>query len=300
MARTRLGIVGCGNMGGRMSQHLLRAGDDLVGYDPNPEQAGKWGIPKAPSLAEITQNTEVILLSLPNSEVVEAVIFGPDSILVNCRSGQIVVDLSTSNPGSTRRINSVLAEHGVKYLDAGISGGARGAESGTLSIMVGGDEAALESVRWILDRFSSRIYYMGQSGAGHTTKLLNNFLTAIGLSATAEVMIAARKADLDLHTFLDVLNHSSGVSFATLNRFPSIVDGDYIEGGLTVNLMIKDIVLYLDFVRELGVPTMNGKGCLDSFKAAASLGYGELVSNRVVDALGDLAGGVRLQTASGS
>lgn len=300
MSKTRLGIVGCGNMGGRMSQHLIRAGDDLVGYDPDVEQTGKWGIPKSESLAAITQNRDVLLLSLPSSEVVESVIFGSDGVLVNCRAGQIVVDLSTSNPGSTRRIYSALAERGVKYLDAGISGGARGAESGTLSIMVGGDEAALENVRWILDRFSSNIYYMGQSGAGHTAKVLNNFLTAISLSATAEVMIAARKVDLDLRTFLDVLNHSSGVSFATLNRFPSIIDGDYIEGGLTVNLMIKDIVLYLDFVRELGVPTMNGAGCLDSFRAAASLGYGDQVSNRVVDALGDLAGGVRLQNAGGS
>ena len=92
-----------------------------------------------------------------------------------------------------------------------------------------------------------------RSGAGHTAKLLNNFLNGISLAATAEVMVAARKAGLELHTFLDVLNNSSGVNFATLNRFPRIVDGDYLEGGLTGNLMLKDLRLYADLIRELGV-----------------------------------------------
>ena len=101
---------------------------------------------------------------------------------------------------------------------------------------------------------------MGESGAGHTAKLLNNFLNGVSLAATAEVLVAARKAGLDLRTFLDVVNHSSGVNFATLNRFPHIVEGDYLEGGLTGNLMTKDVMLYVDLVRELGVPTLNAAG----------------------------------------
>ena len=98
----------------------------------------------------------------------------------------------------------------------------------------------------ILETFSSRVYHMGPSGAGHVAKLLNNFLNGISLAATAEVMVAARKADLDLAQFLDVVNHSSGVNFATLNRFPRIVEGDYLEGGLTSELMAKDVRLYLE------------------------------------------------------
>ena len=93
---------------------------------------------------------------------------------------------------------------------------------------------------------------MGASGAGHTAKLLNNFLNGISLAATAEVMVAARKAGLDLRTFLDVLNNSSGVNFATLSRFPHIVEGDYLEGGLTSRLMLKDLRLYVDLVDALG------------------------------------------------
>ena len=136
---------------------------------------------------------------------------------------------------------------------------------------------------------------MGDSGAGHVTKLLNNFLNGVALAATAEVMVAARRSGLDLEQFLEVLNASTGVNFATMNRFPQIVKGDYLEGGLTGRLMAKDIRLYLDHVARIGVPTFNGPGCLATFEVVNALGYGDQISNRVVDGIGDLAGGVRLQ-----
>jgi 3-hydroxyisobutyrate dehydrogenase-like beta-hydroxyacid dehydrogenase len=135
---------------------------------------------------------------------------------------------------------------------------------------------------------------MGATGSGHVAKLINNFLNAVSLAATAEAMIAGRKAGLDLRQLLEVVNASSGVNFATLNRFPRIVEGDYLEGGLTSDLMAKDVMLYLDLVRELGVTSLNGPPCLAAFHLAAALGYGDQISNRVVDALGDIAGGVRV------
>jgi 3-hydroxyisobutyrate dehydrogenase len=135
---------------------------------------------------------------------------------------------------------------------------------------------------------------MGPSGAGHTTKLLNNFLNAVSLAATAEVMVAGKKAGLDMHLLLDVLNSSSGVNFATLNRFPHIVQGNYLEGGLTNKLMTKDVVLYVDLVRALGVTSLNSAGPMASFGLATALGLGDQISNRVVDAIGDVSGGVRL------
>jgi 3-hydroxyisobutyrate dehydrogenase len=107
-------------------------------------------------------------------------------------------------------------------------------------------------------------------------------------------MVAARKAGLDLAVFLDVLNASSGVNFATLNRFPKIIKGDYLEGGLSSRLMLKDLLLYVDHVRELGVASLNAAGSVASFGLAAQLGYGDQISNRVVDAIGDVSGGVRL------
>ena len=237
----------------------------------------------------------MILLSLPDSSVVERVVLGDGGVAEHCRSGQTVIDLSTASPASSIAIHEILQRKGVNFLDAGISGGAKAAEAGTLTLMVGGSSAALDAARPVLGHFSSKIFHMGDPGFGHIAKLLNNFLNGISLAATAEVMVAARKSNLDLDVFLDVLNSSSGANFATLNRFPSIVHGDYLEGGLTGRLMAKDLRLYLDYVTRIGVPSLSGPACLATFEITNAAGYGEMISNRVVDGLGDLAGGVRLQ-----
>ncbi len=184
-------------------------------------------------MAQIVHESDVVLFSLPDSRVVEAIVFGADGVLENVRFGQVLVDLSTAAPESTRRIHDLLAEKGVAYLDAGISGGAAAADVGNLTLMVGGEKEALDRVQGILNYFASNTFYVGVSGAGHTTKLLNNFLNAVALAATAEVMVAGKKAGLDLAVLLDVFNKSSGVNFATLNRFPKIITGDYLKGGLT-------------------------------------------------------------------
>ncbi|GIH24145.1 3-hydroxyisobutyrate dehydrogenase [Acrocarpospora phusangensis] len=291
---TRIGFIGLGNMGGRIARRLVDAGHPVLGYDPAAGAAERAGATPAASVAEVARESDQILLSLPDSRAVEAVVLGPDGVLAHAGPGQIVVDLSTAAPDSTRRIAAALAARDAAYLDAGVSGGAAAAERGTLTLMVGGEEHALERVRPTLAPFAAKVFPMGPSGAGHSAKLLNNFLNAVSLAATSEVMVAARKAGLDLRTLLDVLNSSSGANWATANRFPHIVEGDYLEGGLTSALMTKDVVLYVDHLRGLGVPALNAAGPLASFGLAANLGYANQISNRVVDAIGDIAGGVRL------
>ncbi|HEY1777952.1 MAG TPA: NAD(P)-dependent oxidoreductase [Solirubrobacteraceae bacterium] len=294
MSSPAVGIVGLGNMGGRIASRIDGGGERLIGYDADGARAAERGIEAAASLADLVDAVDVVLLSLPDSTVVEAVVRGEAGILSSCRQGQIVVDLGTSSPVSTRELAAELAARGVEMLDAGISGGAAAAEKGTLTIMVGGDGGALDRVRPLLATFSERVFHMGVVGSGHTTKLLNNFLNAVTLAATAEVMVAAQIAELDLRQVLEVINSSSGVSFASLNRFPRIVEGDYLEGGLTSALMLKDVTLYLDMLHELGAPSLNVAGPMASFGLALGLGYGDVISNRVVDAIGDVAGGVRV------
>ncbi len=289
-----VGFIGLGNMGGRMTKCLVKAGDAVLGYDVDPDAAGRAGAQAATSAAEVVQRADVVLLSLPDSRVVEAVMLGASGVAALARPGQVVVDLSTASPDSTRRIHAMLAERGAHYLDAGISGGAAAADAGTLTLMVGGEPEVLERVRPVLVRFSSNVYFVGASGAGHTTKLLNNFLNAVALASTAEVMVAAKKAGLDLETVLEVFNKSSGVNFATMNRFPKIIHGDYLKGGLTNDLMMKDVVLYADLAAALGVASVNSSGPLAAFGLAKALGYGDQISNTVVDAIGDASGGVRL------
>jgi len=294
----RAGIVGTGNMGGRIGRRVHAAGTPIVAFDTDAATLEASGLPAADSLASLVRAADVILLSLPDSSVVEAVVLGDDGIAAHGREGQVVVDLSTSSPPSSVAIHERLAENEIEFLDAGISGGAKAADAGTLTLMVGGAEAALDRVRPVLGHFAGKVFHMGAPGAGHVAKLLNNFLNGVALAATSEVMVAARKSGLDLERFLDVLNNSSGVNFATLNRFPSIIQGDYLEGGLTGELMAKDLRLYLEHVARIGAPTFSGPACLATFEVSNAAGYGDAISNRVVDALGDLAGGVRLHDES--
>jgi 3-hydroxyisobutyrate dehydrogenase len=289
-----VGFVGLGNMGGRMTRRLVEAGIEVIGYDPRPGAAQACGARPGESPADVARRAPVVLMSLPDSHVVEPVVLGPAGLLAGAGPGATIVDLSTSSPSSTSALHAEAEAAGVRYLDAGISGGAAAADKGTLTIMTGGDADALAEIAWVFEPIAAHVHHMGASGAGHTTKLLNNFLNAVTLAATAEVMVAARKAGLDLVRLLEVLNSSSGVSFATRNRFPHIVRGDYLEGGLTGRLMTKDIALYVELVGRLGVPSLNAAGPLASFGLAENLGYGDQISNRVVDAIGDVAGGVRV------
>lgn len=290
-----IGVVGLGNMGGRIARRIHDAGHWLVGYDRDTSKARATGLAVAPSVAALVEQADCILLSLPDSAAVEAVVAGDGGILSCSRSGQVVIDLSTSRPSSSVRLHGELATRGVEFVDAGISGGAAAAEKGVLTIMAGGSRQVLQDLEWLFPAFSTKVAYMGEIGTGHTAKILNNFLNGVSLSATAEAMVAARKAGLDLRTFLDVLNSSSGVNFATLNRFPAIIEGDYLEGGLTGELMMKDLVLYVERLQELGISSLNASGPVATFGLSNHLGYGNQISNRVVDAVGDAAGGVRLQ-----
>lgn len=288
-----LGFVGLGNMGSRMARRLVDAGHDVIGFDPAnsgaPGIVSRW----ASTLGELAE-APVILMSLPDAGVVSSVMHGADGLLSHLGDGHIVVDLTTSSPAVTIALHAESGHRGASYLDAGISGGAAGAESGSLTLMVGGDEGTLHAVGPILDVIASTVVFMGSSGSGHATKILNNFLNAINLSASAEVMVAARAAGLDVAKVLDVINASSGANWATLNRFPKIITGDYLEGGLTSKLMMKDIQLYLDYTAEVGVPTLHGSGPVAAFGSAIQRGYGDVISNRVVDAIGDMSGGIRL------
>jgi 3-hydroxyisobutyrate dehydrogenase len=294
MAARPIGFVGLGNMGGRMTRRLVAAGLAVLGFDVRSDVVSGCGATPAASLEQIAQGCDLILLSLPDSHAVEAVVGGPSGLMAHCRAGQTVVDLSTAAPRSTRTLAAEFAAKGVVFVDAGISGGAAAAEKGTLTLMIGGPEGIDAQLEPVFRHIAAKVVHMGPSGNGHATKLLNNFLNAVTLAATAEVMVAGRKAGLDLQQLLDVINSSSGVSFASLNRFPHIIRGNYLEGGLTGKLMTKDVVLYAEMASELGIASLNTAGPLASFGLATALGYGDQISNRVVDAIGDASGGVRV------
>lgn len=287
-------MIGLGNMGGRIAQRIHDVGRPIVGFDVNPASREAWTVESVDSIVELVARSEVVLLCLPNSSIIERVMLESGGVLEHVRKGQIVVDLSTASPASTRGLHARLGARGVPMVDAGLTGGVMSATTGQMVLMAGGDEADVDRVRPVLADFSRALYRMGGPGAGHLAKVLNNFLNGVALAATAETMVIAKKAGLDLEQLLEVFNSGSAINWATRERFPHIIQGDYLEGGLSVDLMIKDIDLYLAAARDHRAPSLVGPGTFSSFHVASSLGYGELISNHVVDALGDLAGGVRL------
>lgn len=292
-----VGVVGLGNMGGRMVARLLAAGHEVRGFDVVAARAAELQVVACASPAEAC-DADVVLLSLPSDAVIREVMTGADGVVGAARAGQVVVDLSTADPAAAPRWSELLAKRGAAFLDAGISGGPMGAEAGTLTLMIGGPKEALERIRPVLDVIGRRFFHLGGAGAGHAAKAVNNYLNGMNLAATAEAMVVGVKAGLDPEQLLEVINASTGANWATENRFPRILQGDYIEGGLSNALMAKDLDLYLGLAAQNRVPAMLGSACRAIFAIAMAQGYEDRVSNTVVDVLGDLAGGVRLQRAA--
>ncbi len=287
-----IGVIGLGNMGSKMSAHLAGKEYEVLGFDPLVK-GGIKGV-KHVELPNLVEKAQVILLSLPNSKIIEKVMLADDGVLSLCQSGKTIIDMSSADPQSTRTIEEAAKKKGLAYLDAAVSGGTGKAANGTLTIMVGGEREVFEKNRSVLEQLGTSIYYMGPSGSGDAMKAINNFLTATTLAATGEAMIVAKRAGLDLRQVLEVLNQSSGRSYATEYRFPKIIQGDYIEGGLSCNLMIKDVDVFRGCAQSLHVPALLGDFVASVFRLAVGAGKGDLVSNKIVDVLGDLGGGVRL------
>lgn len=287
-------VVGLGNMGGRIAQRLASCGVAVSGFDVRPGRAEELGLPPAAGLAGAAA-ADVVLLSLPSSRQVEQVVEGPGGLLGHAREGQIVVDLTTAEPASTRRLAAAFAERGAELLDCGISGGPGPAADGTLTLMVGGDAAALERARPVLACAGTTIIHLGASGNGHAAKAVNNFLNAMNLAATAEAMVVGAAAGLDPAALLAVIQASSGRNFATEVRFPRILAGDYQDGALSTALMVKDLDVYAALAASVSAPASLAPAARAVYEQALAAGLGEQGANRVVDVVGDAAGGIRLQ-----
>jgi 3-hydroxyisobutyrate dehydrogenase-like beta-hydroxyacid dehydrogenase len=282
MAET-VGFIGLGNIGNPMARQVLGAGFPLVAYDLRPEALDRLvqaGAEPATSPREVASRASKICLSLPISPIVEQVCLGPDGIIEGAAAGTVVIDLTSGNPPHSVRIATHLAERDIHYLDAGVSGGTRGAEAGTLGIMVGGDAAIYETCLPVLQAIGKNIYHMGQSGAGHMTKALNNFCAAANYMAACEAVTVATKAGLDPVKVVAAMNASSGMSYATQHRFPNFVlKGDFSHaGGMATELMTKDITTALGVGKEVGAP-MPIAGLLQQLYHIAEIMLGSKVAN---------------------
>lgn len=273
----RVAVIGVGKMGGRMSRRLLAAGHPVTVHDPSVELVeplAALGATVAGGPAEAAREAEVVILSLPTPQIVESVVTGEDGVLRSARPGTVVVDMSTGDPATARRVEAACRDAGVSFLDAPVSRGTAGAEQGTLLIMVGGDAAVLERARPVLSKLGSDILHVGGPGSGQVAKLCNNMLAAINTQALGEVLVAGVKAGVDLETLAGVLTGGTGGSWVLSNQLPKTVFAGNDATTFAIDLMHKDVWLFLRAAEEMGLATPLAATAGQTLRMAKAEGYG--------------------------
>jgi 3-hydroxyisobutyrate dehydrogenase-like beta-hydroxyacid dehydrogenase len=252
-----IGFIGLGNMGAPMARRLVEAGHRVVVYDTRQEAIGNLaalGAVAARSPAEVADAAETVMASLPTPDVVLKVATGPHGVIAGKRVRRFV-DLSTTGAVVAQRISDFLAARNIVQIDSPVSGGVRGAENGTLAVMVSGPRAEIAAVEPALAAIG-KVFILGERpGLGQTMKLVNNVLSATAMAATSEAMVMGTKAGLDPRLMLDVINAGTGRNTATEDKFVKAVLPGTFDLGFTAALMLKDVKLFLAEREALGVPT---------------------------------------------
>jgi 3-hydroxyisobutyrate dehydrogenase-like beta-hydroxyacid dehydrogenase len=273
----KVGVIGLGNMGGRIAHRLLQQGVPIRVYDTNPNTTTHFqslGALPIVSPKELAKESDVILTVLPNAQIVKAVVLGPEGILEGIQSGSIVIDVTTSLPKVTKELGEQFLRKGAHLLDAPVSGGTKKAEQGQLTLMVGGEAEILQRVLPILQHIGTNIIHVGALGAGHTIKALNNLLTATTLGITAEALSIGVKMGLDPDKMLQVINTSSGRNHSSEVKFPQQVLSRKFEVGFTVDLMKKDTEIALQLAEEQDIPVVLSAAVVTLWREAVESGFG--------------------------
>ncbi|CAN3132104.1 NAD(P)-dependent oxidoreductase [Mycobacterium sp. smrl_JER01] len=292
----RVALIGAGNIGGRLVGHLVNGGHRVVVHDPDGaagERARVAGAQTVASVAEAARGTEIVLLSLPNPKIVEAV---TTRILNEDVLGRVIVDHSTIDPATVRRLAKRASANAAEFLDAPVSGGTQGADAGTLSVMVGGAETALQKAAPVLKCYAANVFHVGQSGSGQALKLANNQITAAIIAALGEGLSAAVSAGVDLNAAVEVLTTSSANSTVLSGYFPKTLFTEERPTRFALDLMHKDLGLFLESASRMGLPTPVTNVVRDLFSIGQRDGRGNHDFTSVVEFYEDFTG-IRLRTA---
>lgn len=280
-----IGFIGVGTMGGPMAANLLKAGHQLTVYDLNSaavESAVSKGARAAASPREAAEGAEVVISMLPASAQVVAALLGPDGGVMGLAPGATLIDMSTIDPGTTRRVAEAVTARGATMLDAPVSGSSAGAIGGTLTIMVGGDGQVLDAHREILEAMGANIIHCGGTGMGETVKLCNNLIAGATVLAVAEAFALGVRAGADPKVLFDVIGKATGNCWALQNRapVPGLIPGSPVEDGFKpgfmVDLMHKDLGLVMAAGLEFKVPLPLTAAVKEVYALAGAQGYGRL------------------------
>jgi len=253
--KSAVGVIGLGNMGRGVATNLGKPDRDIYVWDiAEPARArfkDKPGYIIAPP-GEMAKKCEAILFVVPATPEIKACLEGADGILANARQGLILCDLTTSDPLASRALAAELKPRGISYIDAGTSGGPTRADAGDLTLMVGGDPGAVEKVAAYFDDISRKVYYLGDSGNGHTMKLLHNIVCHATFMATTEAFNIGEHAGLKLADMVEVLNDSNGRSYVTESRYPNHILSKKWDGRSRVYNLYKDLKMGVELGHRLG------------------------------------------------
>lgn len=254
---TTIAFLGLGAIGAPMARHLPAHGFELIVWNRTRERAEQFTksvrARVAATPAEAARESDIVITCLPTSREVEALLDGEAGLLAGFRHGAILVDCTSGDPVTSQRIATRLGERGVAFVDAPVSGGKRGAEEGTLTVMCGGDIATVERVRPVLSAFGKNIVHCGDVGAGDMVKAVNQALLAIHIWATGEGLATLAKAGVDTRVALDVINTSSGRSNTSMNLFPERVISRAFPRTFRLALLDKDLRIAAEMARDTGV-----------------------------------------------
>lgn len=289
----QIGLIGLGIMGKPMARNLVKAGYSLVVHNRSRGAVDELTaesdqITAANSPREVAEQVSIVITMLPDSPDVQAVVFGEDGILEAMNEGDLLVDMSTIAPETAIEVSNALKERGASALDAPVSGGDKGAIAGTLSIMVGGEEADFERAKPLFEAMGKTIVHVGAPGAGQTVKACNQVVVAMNYAAVSEALVLGSKAGVDPAKVVEVLNGGLAASRVLEMRGPTMIEHNFTPG-FRVNLHRKDLGIALATGKENGVSMPATALVSQLFDALAATGSGDLDHSALVTIYEQLA-----------
>lgn len=287
----KIGYIGLGVMGKPMAKNLLKAGHQLVVYDVVKEKVDdlvQAGAEPADNCRDAASRGDIIILMLPDSPEVEAVMLGEEGVLEGARPGSIIIDMSSISPLVDIALEKKAREKSLKMMDAPVSGGEPGAVAGTLAIMVGGDASTFDEIKGILNVMGKSVVRVGEIGAGQFTKLANQILVAVHLQAMSEALVFAKKAGLDVQKVYDAVKGGLAGSNVLDAKVPLVLKRNY-KPGFRIKLHIKDLKNALIVGRELGIPLPATALAQTFFEACDAAGRGNLDHGALITVTEELA-----------
>lgn len=278
----KVGFIGIGTMGGHMAYNLCKAEYEVMVNDLNRDLSKRHvevGATWADSVKEIALKNDVIMTSLPGPKEVQAVALGPDGLLANMKPGQVWFDLSTNSVTVVRALHAEFTKKGIQMLDAPVSGGPKGAKSGKMALLVGGDKATFDKYRKVLDAIGDQIFYIGNSGDGTVAKLVHNAAGYAVQAAIAELMTMGVKAGVDPVQLWAAIRQCSLGRQRTFDRMGNqFMQNKFDPPDFALKLAHKDVTLATELAREIGVPMKMAALTHAEMTEALNRGWGNLDS----------------------